>query len=70
MATFDKVKEDRWDIYVDAETGIFLGRVIVPLNDKENGESTFIDKLYIDKQIDQSRFDYQIPKGYQVTACF
>jgi outer membrane lipoprotein-sorting protein len=72
-ATFDKIKEDHWDIYVDAATGIFLGLVIVPVSGKGSGsagdmvgESTFIDKLYINTRGNPFRFDYQIPKGYKI----
>jgi outer membrane lipoprotein-sorting protein len=71
-ATFGKVKEDHWDVYVDAETGIFLGFVIVPPKNQGKdgvgsgvGEATFIDKVEFNPKIAPETFTYKIPDGYR-----
>jgi hypothetical protein len=49
-------KEDHWDVYVDARTGILLGLVIEPLEGGDRYES-FVDTLAVDPVLPDALFD-------------
>jgi hypothetical protein len=46
-------KEDHWDVYVDAQTGIVLGLVITPLPGNP-GYEEWIDSVSINPSTDDS----------------
>ncbi len=57
---FGKVKEDHWDVYVDANQGILLGLVIYPI---ANGpvDKRLIDKVVFDPHISRDLFTFSPP---------
>ena len=53
-------KEDHWDVYVDSETGILLGLVIVPLPGGDRYEA-FLDEVVTDAPLADALFDCGAP---------